>query len=96
MNVDQFVVFKTIVQAKSFTKAAKILNFTQPAISSQIRNLERILDATLFERGNGGVTLTEAGKKFYEYGEKISALYEEMQIAINEVSQENKRLLDSK
>ena len=86
MNIEQFAVFKTIVQAKSFTKAAKILNFTQPAISSQIKNLENNFDVALFKRGNNGVTLTEAGIKFYEYGERIYALYGEMQQAIDKTA----------
>ncbi len=79
MNVEQFEIFRTIAQVKSFTKAAKILNFTQPAISSQIKILEQHYNIPLFERGNNGVKLTEAGKKFYEYGDKILALYEQME-----------------
>ena len=79
MNVEQFEIFRTIAQVKSFTKAAKILNFTQPAISSQIKVLEQHYNISLFERCNNGVKLTEAGKKFYEYGDKILALYEQME-----------------
>ncbi len=79
MNVEQFEIFRTIAQVKSFTKAAKILNFTQPAISSQIKILEQHYNIPLFERCNNGVKLTEAGKKFYEYGDKILALYEQME-----------------
>lgn len=86
MNIDQFEVFRTIAQAKSFTKAAKILNFTQPAISSQIKTLEQNLNVSLFERGNSGVKLTEAGRKFYEYGEKILLLYAEMEEEIAKIS----------
>lgn len=79
LNVEQFEIFRTIAQVKSFTKAAKILNFTQPAISSQIKVLEQHYNISLFERCNNGVKLTEAGKKFYEYGDKILALYEQME-----------------
>ncbi len=79
MNVEQFEIFRTIAQVKSFTKAAKILSFTQPAISSQIKLLEQHYNIALFERCNNGVKLTEAGKKFYEYGDKILALYEQME-----------------
>ncbi len=86
MNIDQFEVFRTIAQAKSFTKAAKILNFTQPAISSQVKTLEQNLNVSLFERGNSGVKLTEAGRKFYEYGEKILVLYAEMEEEIAKIS----------
>lgn len=79
MNVEKFEIFRTIAQVKSFTKAAKILNFTQPAISSQIKILEQRYNMPLFERCNNGVKLTEAGKKFYEYGDKILALYQQME-----------------
>lgn len=89
MNIEQFEVFRTIAEAKSFTKAAKILNFTQPAISSQIKLLEQSFDVSLFERGNNGVKLTEAGRKFYEYGEKVLALYEEMESEIAKMSGQN-------
>ncbi len=94
MNIEQFEVFRTIAQAKSFTKAAKILNFTQPAISSQIKSLEQNLNVSLFERGNSGVKLTEAGKKFYEYGEKILALYAEMEADIAKISGRNMEFIN--
>lgn len=94
MNIDQFEVFRIITQAKSFTKAAKILNFTQPAISSQIKALEENLNVSLFDRGNTGVKPTEAGKKFYEYGEKILALYAEMEAEIAKISGLNKEFIN--
>lgn len=89
MNIEQFEVFRTIAEAKSFTKAAKILNFTQPAISAQIKLLEKTFNVTLFERGSNGVRLTEAGKKFSEYGTKVLALYEEMETEIARMSGQN-------
>ena len=79
MNIDQFEIFKTIAKTKSFTKAAKILNFTQPAISSQIKMLEQRYNVPLFERAYDGVKLTEAGRKFYEYGDRILSIYEDME-----------------
>ncbi len=93
MNIQQFEVFRTITQAKSFTKAAKILNFTQPAISSQVKQLEENFNISLFERGNTGVRLTEAGKKFYEYGEKILAIYAELETEIAKISGESKEYI---
>jgi DNA-binding transcriptional LysR family regulator len=93
MNIDQFEVFRTIAQAKSFTKAAKILNFTQPAISSQVKILEQNFNVAFFERGNTGVKLTEAGRKFYEYGERILAIYAEMEREIANISGHNKEFI---
>lgn len=94
MNIDQFQVFRTIAQSKSFTRAAKILNFTQPAISSQIKILEQTFNTTLCERGNNGVTLTQSGKIFYEYGDKILALYSEMEREIANVTGESKEFIN--
>lgn len=94
MNVEQFEVFRTIVQVKSFTKAAKLLNFTQPAISAQIKILEKRYNIQLFRRGKNGVKLTEAGKKFYEYSEKILALYNEMEKDIANISGVSKEFIN--
>jgi len=94
MNIEQFEIFRTIAQAKSFTKAAKILNFTQPAISSQVKMLEQNFNVALFERCNTGVKLTDAGRKFYEYGERILALYAEMEREIANISGNNKEFIN--
>jgi DNA-binding transcriptional LysR family regulator len=94
LNVEQFEIFRTIAQVKSFTKAAKILNFTQPAISSQIKVLEQHYNISLFERCNNGVKLTEAGKKFYDYGDKILALYAQMENDIAGLSGLDKEIIN--
>lgn len=94
MNIEQFEIFRTIAQAKSFTKAARILNFTQPAISSQVKMLEQNFNVSLFERCNTGVKLTEAGRKFYEYGERILAIYAEMEREIANISGNNKEFIN--
>lgn len=79
MNIEQFVVFKVITQQESFTRAAKILNMTQPAISAQIKQLEKKYNVSLFDRSNSGVKLTDAGVIFYNYSEKILSVYKEME-----------------
>ncbi|MGS0764485.1 LysR family transcriptional regulator [Syntrophomonas curvata] len=94
MNIEQFEIFKTITEVKSFTKAAKKLNFTQPAISTQIKILEQNYDIALFERHNHGVQLTEAGQKFFEYGDKILALYEEMEQELAKIKGHSKEIIN--
>lgn len=94
MNMEQFEVFRTIAQTRSFTKTAKILNFTQPAISAQIKLLERKFNVLLCERGNNGVILTEAGKILYEYGDKILALHAEMQNEIEKITNQSKEFIN--
>jgi LysR family transcriptional regulator, transcriptional activator of the cysJI operon len=56
----------------SFSKAAQMLNLTQPAVSLQIQNLENYFRTTLLLRGpSGKVELTEDGKIVYEYAAKL-------------------------
>ncbi|HYG34368.1 MAG TPA: LysR substrate-binding domain-containing protein [Clostridia bacterium] len=57
--------FIAVAEELSFTHAAERLRVAQPALSSQIRDLEEELQVTLFERGRTGVQLTRAGKAFY-------------------------------
>jgi len=94
MNIEQFEIFKTIAEVKSFTKAAKKLSFTQPAISTQIKILEQNFDLALFERHNHGVQLTEAGRIFYGYGDRILALYEEMEQDLAKIKGQNKEVIN--
>lgn len=94
MNIEQFEIFKTIAEVKSFTKAAKKLSFTQPAISTQIKILEQNFDLALFERHNHGVQLTEAGRIFYEYGDRILALYEEMEEDLSRIKGHSKEVIN--
>jgi DNA-binding transcriptional LysR family regulator len=54
--------FLTIARVKSFTRAAMILNVTQPALTMQIRRLEEALGVTLFDRDTRSVELTRVGR----------------------------------
>jgi DNA-binding transcriptional LysR family regulator len=53
--------FVTVAEELHFTRAAERLYLSQPALSKQIRMLERQLGAELFERGRPGVALTPVG-----------------------------------
>ncbi|AUW37799.1 LysR family transcriptional regulator [Grimontia hollisae] len=56
--------FTVVAQTLSFSKAAKLLNLTQSAISKQIQHLEELMGCALFERAGGKVELTEAGRRY--------------------------------
>lgn len=78
INYKHLLAFVTVVRKKSFTIAAKELFMTQPAISWQIKNLEGEIDLQLIERKERGTKLTEAGKQFYVYAEKIIKAHEQL------------------
>lgn len=59
--------FLALVEAGSFSKAAQRLFVTQPAVSHQIRELEKQLGVRLVTRGHGTIDLTEPGKYLYEF-----------------------------
>lgn len=65
MNIEWLQSFVEAAKQKSFSKAAKVHNLSQPALSKHIRNLEHELDTVLFYRTSAGIELTEAGERFY-------------------------------
>jgi DNA-binding transcriptional LysR family regulator len=55
------LLFRTVARSGSLSAAARALTMTQPAVSQQLRHLEREVGTPLLLRGSRGVTLTEAG-----------------------------------
>ena len=66
MNLHQLRIFCSVVEHGSHTKAAEALFMTQPAVSLQVRALERSLQVKLLERLNQQVIVTEAGQALYQ------------------------------
>ncbi len=71
-------VFKTVAEQLSFTKAAKILFVSQPAVTKHINELEKQFGKALFNRHGNTISLTKEGGVCLEYTLKILALYEEL------------------
>lgn len=61
MDIRQLSYFVEVAHQQSFTKAAKTLNISQPALSKCISNLEEEFNVTLFTRSIGSISLTEEG-----------------------------------
>ncbi len=66
-SLDLYRIFYTVVQAKSFSGAAKLLYISQPAVSQSVRQLEDALGTRLFIRSSRGITLTPEGEILYGY-----------------------------
>ena len=71
MEIRQVYYVLEVARQKNFSKAAKALYVTQPAISHQINALEDELQTKLFVRDTHNVSLTADGEKFCEYARKI-------------------------
>ena len=76
-TLQQLRILKAVATEKNFTKAAEILYLSQPSLSKQIKTLEKNLDTLLLNRENNKISLTENGKVFLQYSERILALCEE-------------------
>jgi LysR family transcriptional regulator, low CO2-responsive transcriptional regulator len=66
MNLHQLRIFCSVVEHGSHTKAAEALFMTQPAVSLQVRALERSLQVKLLEHFNQQIIVTEAGQALYQ------------------------------
>jgi len=63
VSLRQLRVFEATARHLSFTKAARELHLTQPAVSMQVKELEQGCQIPLFERAGRGIRLTEAGEE---------------------------------
>ena len=79
-------VFHTVARLLSFTKAAETLHMTQPAVTFQVRQLEEHFNTRLFDRTHNRISLTEAGKRVFEYSDRIFEHYAEMESAVREMT----------
>jgi DNA-binding transcriptional LysR family regulator len=71
LNLRQLEAFYIVIKKKSFTRAAEELNVTQPAVTIQVKSLEKSLNLKLVQQVGKRVQLTESGELLYQYAEKI-------------------------
>ncbi len=85
MNLHQLRIFCSVVEYGSYTRAAETLYMTQPAVSLQVRALERSLQVKLFERVNQHLAVTEAGQALYQCALPMLNAEEEAQRVLAEL-----------
>jgi DNA-binding transcriptional LysR family regulator len=78
MDTKQLQAFCEVVERKSFSQAAERLGVTQPAVSLQVRSLEKRLGMQLLDRSGRRVEPTEAGLSLYRGAQRLLALEEEI------------------
>jgi DNA-binding transcriptional LysR family regulator len=74
MDTRQLAAFCAVVERKSFSQAAERLGVTQPAVSLQVRSLEKRLGRKLLDRSGRSVEPTEAGLALYRGAQRLLAL----------------------
>jgi DNA-binding transcriptional LysR family regulator len=78
MDTRQLAAFCTVVERRSFSQAAEQLGVTQPAVSLQIRSLEKRLGVQLLDRSGRRVEPTEAGRRLYRSAQRLLAQEEQL------------------
>jgi DNA-binding transcriptional LysR family regulator len=78
MDTRQLAAFCAVVERRSFSRAAERLGVTQPAVSLQVRALEKRLGTQLLDRSGRRVEPTEAGLRLYRGAQRMLALEEQI------------------
>lgn len=71
-----------VYETGNYTRAAEKLSLTQPAVSQHIKQLERELNVTIFDRTGSKIRPTPEGKLVIQYAERVVSLYETLQQAL--------------
>jgi DNA-binding transcriptional LysR family regulator len=78
MDTRQLAAFCAVVERRSFSQAAERLGVTQPAVSLQVRALEKRLGTQLLDRSGRRVEPTEAGWRLYRGAQRLLSLEEQL------------------
>jgi LysR family transcriptional regulator, low CO2-responsive transcriptional regulator len=78
----QMKVFQIVAEQLNYTRAAKVLHLSQPAVSMQVKQLEDAVGLPLFEHAGKKILLTEAGREIYQYARTIFQTFREMEEVI--------------
>jgi DNA-binding transcriptional LysR family regulator len=78
MNIEHIKAFHKVASTGSFTRAARELFLTQPAVSQQIKALESSLGIILFDRSSKKIRMTAEGEILFSYTHRLFTLHEEI------------------
>ena len=87
MDLESLRSFYQVARERSFSRAARNLHVSQPAMSVRIKTLEQELGERLFDRARKGVALTEAGAVLLSSAEKIFADVEEARARLRDLKE---------
>ncbi len=85
-NAQYFRTFMMLVETGSFTQTAGKLDMTQPGVSQHVRKLEEYLGRSLLNRQGRKFSLTDAGRRAYDYAVKLFAEHEHFRHSLDDDS----------
>lgn len=83
LTLRQLKVFEAVARNLSYSKAARELHLTQPAVSMQVRSLEESIGLPLTEQIGKKIFLTEAGREVFQYSRSIAAQMTDLETALS-------------
>src|SRR5882724_13642927 len=93
VDLNELLVFARVVRAGSFTAAAKLLGMPKSTVSRKVSQLEERLDARLLQRTTRKLSLTDVGRTYYDYCERIVAEVEDAERAVGSLQDVPRGLL---
>jgi DNA-binding transcriptional LysR family regulator len=87
LNLNHLRIFCCVAKHKSFTKAARILSISQPAVTNQVKALQESLNLRLFRKKRGEVALTEEGSILYEHSQRLFELEREIEDVVDDLKE---------
>ena len=82
MDLNEILVFAKVAETGSFSAAARKLDMPKSTVSRKIADLEQRLGARLIQRTTRRLSLTDAGRAYFEHGARIVAELEEAERAV--------------
>lgn len=82
MDLWQLYIFVSVVENKSFSKASKAINLSQPTVSNHIKELESYFQCRLLDRLGKITEPTKAGEILYQYSKELLALRDQAESAM--------------
>lgn len=92
INLDQLSTFLVVAKTGGIRRASEKIHISQPAVTTRIRNLEKSLNTTLFDRSTTGMTLTKRGEALVRYAEQYLQLGELIKRDVADTSNSELRL----
>ena len=83
--MERYLALQKVVELGSFTRAAEVLGYTQPAVSQMVSSLERELSIKLLYRSRYGIRLTPEGERLFPSIQSTVAQYQSMQEIAKEI-----------